>query len=144
MATSSALSAPILRTKLHRPVVGEGFVHRGRLNERLDVGEQGMLTVVSAPAGYGKSTQVSDWAGSLDSPCAWVSLDEQDSDPAQFLAGNGQAEGHGGRSLENEQRSIATSSGAPGTVPGLAWVLESPQFPRNSPLSGDGPGGACT
>jgi LuxR family maltose regulon positive regulatory protein len=67
-------------------VVGEGFVRRGRLNERLNAGERGMLTVVSAPAGYGKSTQVSDWAGSLDGPCAWVSVDEQDSAPVQFLA----------------------------------------------------------
>ena len=77
---------PILRTKLHRPPVTGDLVCRHRLHERMDLGLQTPLTVVSAPAGYGKSMLVSHWAESLDHPCAWVSLDRTDSELEQFLA----------------------------------------------------------
>jgi len=51
----------ILRTKLHRPPVGRDIVCRGALYDRLDKGRQLPLMLVSAPAGYGKSTLVSRW-----------------------------------------------------------------------------------
>jgi LuxR family maltose regulon positive regulatory protein len=54
------------------------------LNEGLRPGRT--LTLVSAPAGYGKTTLLSEWAGHLDQPVAWVSLDEGDGDLARFLA----------------------------------------------------------
>jgi len=49
----------ILRTKLHRPPVTEDLICRTRLHERMDLGQQTPLTLVSAPAGYGKSMLVS-------------------------------------------------------------------------------------
>lgn len=78
-------SIPIIRTKLHRPPVNDQLVCRGRLHERLDLGLQMPLTVVSAPAGYGKSMMVSHWAESLDRPCAWLSLDTAENDVTDFL-----------------------------------------------------------
>jgi LuxR family maltose regulon positive regulatory protein len=62
------------------------LVCRTRLHEQLDLGMRTPLTLVSAPAGYGKSTLVSHWAGSLEQPCAWVSLDEMDSGLEVFLS----------------------------------------------------------
>ena len=77
---------PILLTKLHQPPVTADLVCRRRLHERMDLALQTPLTVVSAPAGYGKSSLVGQWAESLDHPCAWVSLDRTDSELEQFLA----------------------------------------------------------
>jgi LuxR family maltose regulon positive regulatory protein len=77
--------APLLRTKLHRPPVTADLVHRERLHERLARDLEVPLTLVSAPAGYGKSMLVSHWAESLEQRCAWLSLDETDSDITEFL-----------------------------------------------------------
>ncbi|MGB5400003.1 MAG: AAA family ATPase, partial [Thermoanaerobaculia bacterium] len=79
-------SAPILRTKLHRPTVVGDLVRRQRLNERMNLVLEKPLALVSAPAGYGKSMLVSHWAESLEVPCAWVSLNEADSDLLVFLS----------------------------------------------------------
>ena len=76
----------ILRTKLHRPKVTGDIVRRQRLHEQMDLGLETPLTVVSAPAGYGKSMLVNHWAESLDHPCAWVSLDRTDSELEPFVA----------------------------------------------------------
>ena len=77
---------PILRTKLHRPPILAAHLHRKQVLDRLNQGRQRPLTLVSAPAGYGKSTLVSCWLESCDFPNAWVSLDENDSDLRLFLA----------------------------------------------------------
>ena len=58
-------SVPLIRTKLHRPPVTGEIVCRKRLHEVMDRALELPLTVVSAPAGYGKSTLVSHWAESL-------------------------------------------------------------------------------
>ena len=76
---------PIIRTRLHRPPVTGRLVCRERLHERMDLGLQMPLTVVSAPAGYGKSMLVSHWAERCRNPVAWVSLDEDESDLRLFL-----------------------------------------------------------
>lgn len=75
----------IMRTKLHRPPVDNGFIRRRCLTELLDQNPQETLTVVSAPAGYGKSALISDWVTQQDCASAWVSLDETDGDITQFL-----------------------------------------------------------
>lgn len=75
----------ILRTKLHRPRVHKDHVHRARLVERLEERRYRPLTLVSAPAGYGKSTVVSCWLERCDCPSGWVSLHEQDNDLRLFL-----------------------------------------------------------
>ncbi len=83
---------PLLSTKLHIPPARPGLVARPRLMERLDVGLCGKLTLISAPAGFGKTTLLSAWierrmsAAAGEPAVAWLSLDEQDNDPARFLA----------------------------------------------------------
>ena len=80
-------SAPILATKLYIPPPPPKVVVRTRLLERLDEGlsEGSKLTLISAPAGFGKTTLVSEWVDSGRMPAAWLSLDEGDSDPTRFL-----------------------------------------------------------
>jgi len=61
-------------------------VSRPRLVERLNAGLHRKLTLVSAPAGFGKTTLLSEWVASTKRSVAWVSLDEGDNDPARFLS----------------------------------------------------------
>ena len=75
----------IIRTKLHRPPVTKDLVPRSHLLERLEYCRQRPLTLISAPAGYGKSTLASSWLGTCECPGAWVSLDDDDSDLRVFL-----------------------------------------------------------
>jgi LuxR family maltose regulon positive regulatory protein len=79
--------APILATKLYIPPSRRSVVLRPRLVERLNEGLAAghRLTLVSAPAGFGKTTLVSDWVAGCGRPAAWLSLDEGDSDPSRFL-----------------------------------------------------------
>ena len=79
---------PIIQTKLHRPSLPRDLVERPRLTSLLDCPPQRPLTLVSAPAGYGKSTLISCWAEAAkaqECPVAWISLDKHDNDPAVFL-----------------------------------------------------------
>ncbi len=76
---------PILRTKLHRPDIVKDLVPRTRLTERLEDQYQCALTLISAPAGYGKSTLVSSWLETCNCARAWLSLDEDDSDLSVFF-----------------------------------------------------------
>jgi len=78
--------ATLLKTKLYRPLVRPEFVSRPLLMRRLDAGFNGKLTVVSAPAGYGKTTLVSAWVSEKECPVAWLSLDKEDNDPVRFLS----------------------------------------------------------
>lgn len=75
----------LIRTKLYRPPVDENLVRRPRLIDLLNKGRHLPLTLVSAPAGSGKTTLVSDWLASYPDPGTWLSLDEGDSDLAVFL-----------------------------------------------------------
>lgn len=78
--------SPLLAIKLHRPRLAAPLVARPRLLARLTAGlEQGLL-LISAPAGYGKSTVVNQWLDTVNLPWAWISLDEHDSDLATFLS----------------------------------------------------------
>jgi LuxR family maltose regulon positive regulatory protein len=76
---------PIIQTKLYRPPLQADFIPRPQLLEQLEGWQQRPLTLVSASAGYGKSTLVSSWLESLDYRTAWLSLDEQDNDLELFL-----------------------------------------------------------
>lgn len=73
------------RTKLFRPPAAEDYVPRENLESRLEGGRKYPIIVVSAPAGYGKTTQISHWVAQTGVPCAWISLDKSDSDIATFL-----------------------------------------------------------
>jgi LuxR family transcriptional regulator, maltose regulon positive regulatory protein len=77
---------PILATKLYLPRLRPNVVSRPRLLERLNEGLHRKLTLIAAPAGFGKTTLVSAWVEAIARPTAWLSLDEGENDPAQFLA----------------------------------------------------------
>ena len=81
------MPGPLLETKLHVPRRRPGLVARPRLIDRLSRGAQSALTLVSAPAGFGKTSLLADWlaAAGVDERCtAWLSLDQRDNDPALF------------------------------------------------------------
>ncbi len=80
------MSTPILTTKLYIPPPRSKVVLRPRLIERLNEGLHRKLTLISAAAGFGKTTLVSEWAAGCDEKVAWLSLDAGDNDPACFLA----------------------------------------------------------
>jgi LuxR family maltose regulon positive regulatory protein len=75
----------MLLTKLHIPPAGQNIVHRQELYKKLDTGLTRKLILISAPAGFGKTTVVSDWINQNKIPTAWFSLDKGDNDPAEFL-----------------------------------------------------------
>ena len=76
----------LLKTKFNIPPSKPGLVPRPHLIERLDSGLEGKLTLVSAPAGYGKTTLVSSWINSIQTPSVWFAVDEGDNDLSIFLA----------------------------------------------------------
>jgi LuxR family maltose regulon positive regulatory protein len=84
---------PLLTTKLFVPPLRPDRIPRSRLLQRLDAGlpSQGngfarKLTLVSAPAGYGKTTLLAEWVARMEHPVAWLSVDDGDDDPVRFLA----------------------------------------------------------
>ena len=84
----SSVAAPerdvLLATKLHMPASRPGQVLRPRLTARLDEGLTRGLILAAAPAGYGKTVLLADWARRGGHPVAWLSLDAGDNDPARF------------------------------------------------------------
>ena len=80
---------PLLETKLYIPQWRPGLVSRLRLIERMHQGIERKLTLVSAPAGFGKTTLLAEWLAAApagERTAAWVSLDQSDNDPALFWA----------------------------------------------------------
>lgn len=82
----SELPVPIIRAKLHPPPMAADTLRRERLLSLAQTAARAPLTLVSAPAGYGKSTLVSQWLESLEQKSAWLSLDAEDRDIRQFLS----------------------------------------------------------
>src|SRR5690242_10254755 len=81
------MAGPLLETKLHVPRWRRSLVARPRLSERLSRGAESALTLVSAPAGFGKTTLLAEWlavAAADERSVAWLSLDQRDNDPALF------------------------------------------------------------
>jgi LuxR family maltose regulon positive regulatory protein len=74
----------LLATKLHTPRPRPDLIPRPRLAERLDEGLARGLMLVCAPAGYGKTVLLADWARRGQQPVAWLSIDAGDNDPARF------------------------------------------------------------
>ena len=108
-----SMESPIIATKLFRPTVRLEVVHRPHLIARLDEGRQRKLTLISAPAGFGKTTLVSEWIAGSGQMVAWLSLDSKDNDPMRFLT-----------YLVSSLRTIPVGLGD-----GLLGMLESPQPP---------------
>jgi LuxR family maltose regulon positive regulatory protein len=107
------MSTPVLVTKLYIPPVRPGVVPRERLLAQLRAGLDRKLTLVSAPAGFGKTTLVSEWVADCGRKAAWLSLDDGDSDPARFLG-----------YLVASLQTVAEHVGA-----GVTGMLQSPQPP---------------
>lgn len=78
------MSSPLLVTKFYIPSARSSWVKRDRLIRLLNQSIERKLTLVSAPAGFGKTTLLSDWAHQVAIPVSWLSLDERDNDPVQF------------------------------------------------------------
>ena len=79
------MSTPILTTKLFIPQTRKVLVHRQRLLDRLSQGMEGKLTLVSGPAGFGKTTLLSAWVAESQRPAGWISLDAEDNDWSRFV-----------------------------------------------------------
>jgi LuxR family maltose regulon positive regulatory protein len=75
---------PLLATKLYIPRPRPGLVPRPALIEHLNAGLNCELTLIAAPAGFGKTTLTSEWIEQLNRPVAWLMLDPEDNDPARF------------------------------------------------------------
>lgn len=118
------MTVPILATKLYIPPPRPNAVPRPRLLARLNAGlrrEQGggrKLTLISAAAGFGKTTLLSEWIAGCRLPVAWLSLDEEDSNPVRFLA-----------YLISALQTIAPNVGA-----GVLTALQAPQPPAQEAL----------
>ena len=112
------MSDELVETKLHAPPARENLVLRPRLRQKLSAGLARKLTLVSAPAGFGKTTLVAHWIQQLDIPTAWISLDETDNELFRFLSYFVAAL----RTLE------------PGFGEGLVGRLDSAQLPTIEPI----------
>ena len=86
LALSHPPTDPLLATKLHIPRPRPQLVHRPRLIQRLQQSLQRPLTLLSAPAGFGKSTLLADWLASCAIPVVWLSLEPSDNEPIRFLS----------------------------------------------------------
>jgi LuxR family maltose regulon positive regulatory protein len=80
-----SMKSSIISTKLFRPSLSTEVIHRAHLNARLEEGRQRKLTLISAPAGFGKTTLVCEWIAGSSIPVAWLSLDSGDNDITRFL-----------------------------------------------------------
>jgi hypothetical protein len=109
---------PILATNLYIPPPRPKAVPHPHLTERLSEGLQQRLTLISPPAGFGKTTLVSEWVADWGRPVAWLSLDEGDNDPTRFLT-----------YLVAALQGIAATIGA-----GVPGVFESPQPPSTEAI----------
>ncbi len=107
------MPTPTLATKLYIPPPRPKVVLRPRLIEQLNEGLHRKLTLISAPAGFGKTTLLSEWVSGCERPVAWLSLDEGDNDPTRFLT-----------YLVAALQTIAANLGK-----GVSGVLQSPQSP---------------
>jgi LuxR family maltose regulon positive regulatory protein len=116
------MAGPLLETKLHVPRPRRRLVARLRLSERLSRVGESALTLVSAPAGFGKTTLLAEWLAvdpTGTRSVAWLSLDERDNDPAVFWT----------------YLVAALQTAAPGVGEGALSLLQSSQAPMDAVLA---------
>src|SRR6266496_2065679 len=113
MALTGDYPMALMQTKLYRPRKRSDLISRARLLERLNAGLSGNVTLVSAPAGFGKTTLIAQWIQSIDRPTAWLSLDEHDNEPRAFV----------------QSLTAALQSAFPDAFHGIASLFEAPRFP---------------
>src|SRR5512139_3622681 len=85
ISPSTLTEPPLLRTKISVPQIPSGFVTRPRLTEQVQRGVAGPLTLLAAPAGFGKTHLLIEWCRSAGLPIAWLTLDSDDNDPSRFF-----------------------------------------------------------
>jgi hypothetical protein len=115
---------PLVSTKLRPSQARPKLVARPRLVERLDPEAGRRLTLVSAPAGFGKTTVLGKWVKDQmdkERPVAWLSLDEDDNDPARFLS--------------YVVAAVGRATGEEGFGEGVLAALRSPEPPRIEALT---------
>jgi LuxR family maltose regulon positive regulatory protein len=112
-AWCGGMSTTLLATKLYIPPPRPHLVLRPRLIARLNEGLHHKLTLISAPAGFGKTTLISEWLTTCHRPTAWLSLDKGDNDATRFLT-----------YLVSALQTIAAPLGT-----GVLGMLQSPQPP---------------
>ena len=115
------MAGPLLETKLHVPRWRRSLVARPRLSERMSRGAESALTLVSAPAGFGKTTLLAEWlavAAADGRAVAWLSLDQCDNDPALFWT----------------YLVAALKTAAPGAGAGALSLLQPPEPPGEAGL----------
>ena len=103
----------LMQAKLYRPRNRSDLISRARLLDRLNAGLSGNVTLVSAPAGFGKTTLLAQWLQTIDRPTAWLSLDEHDNEPRVFV----------------QSLTAALQSAFSEAFQATASLLEAPQFP---------------
>jgi LuxR family maltose regulon positive regulatory protein len=116
------MAGPLLETKFHVPRGRRGLVARPRLSERLSRGAESALTLVSAPAGFGKTTLLTEWLAGAPADgrsAAWLSLDQRDNDPSVFWS----------------YLVAALQAASPGVGAGALLLLQSPQTPIEAVLA---------
>ncbi len=115
----------LLATKLFNPAIHAAFVGRPRLLEKLQSGLTCRLTLVAAPAGFGKSTLVSSWLQAQCMPNGWLSLDEADNDPVRFLTYLHAALQSAARELASENSpNASTALPSLTSLPSMAALLQ--------------------
>ncbi|KAA3646753.1 MAG: LuxR family transcriptional regulator [Chloroflexi bacterium] len=112
------MATPLLTTKLYTPKPRPELVLRSRLIEQLNEGLERKLTLISAPAGFGKTTLLSNWLAKSERPVGWLSLDEGDNDTVRFLT-----------YLIAALQTVAQNVGE-----GVSSMLQSPQLPATESI----------
>src|SRR6516164_8440339 len=113
MALDVDHSTSLIHTKLYRPRLGSDLISRPHLLERLNTGLGGKVTLVCAPAGFGKTTLLAAWGETIARPTVWLSLDENDDELASFV----------------HSLTAALQSVFPDDFGATASLLQAPRFP---------------
>ena len=116
---NSCVAAPVLATKLYIPAPLPKSVFRARLMEQLDRSVERRLTIISAPAGFGKTTLLGEWCKRQTAQVAWLSLDRGDSDPTRFMI----------YLIASLQTIMPELSQSTGPMAGFMRALQTPQSP---------------
>jgi LuxR family maltose regulon positive regulatory protein len=112
-AVPAGPASSLMRTKLYRPRSSSDVIPRVLLIERLNAGLGGKVTLVCAPAGFGKTTVLTEWVQTLNRPSTWLSLDENDNELAIFVY----------------SLTAALQAVFPDAFKATASLLKAPQFP---------------
>jgi LuxR family maltose regulon positive regulatory protein len=85
ISPSTLIEPPLLRTKISIPQIPSGSISRPRLIEQIERGVEGPLTLLAAPAGFGKTHLLIEWTKETYLPVAWLTVDGDDNDLSRFF-----------------------------------------------------------